>query len=173
MGRAQRAGEGEKASKDPFAATFGSKRGLRANQEPPRVAIVSTKYWMGLYIDQERAIIRRWQTTEDLNWVLDRLSIPFRGVEVKGAPEKLKPKDKGLVVAYSPDWLAVWLKGEIIWQGPEDRLDFREVMSILKHVTSFGTVDAEANGLALGSCVLDSDLPEHLPRNLNYQTADA
>ena len=111
-----------------------------------------------------------WQQgAQDLEWILEKLHIPFRAVEVKGTPEKLDPQGAGLVVAYSRHWLAVWLKGEVIWQGPEDRIDYREVLSILGHLTPCATVKAEDNGLAPNGTHLNPDLPEYLPRNLTYQ----
>jgi len=129
------------------------------------MAVVSAEHWVGFYLDQEKVIARSWNTNEDLNWVLTRLGVPFRGVELTIQPEKLNPPDEGLVVAYSADWLAVWLNGEIIWQGAEDRLRPHEVLFILKHITSY----AEVNGLAPKSNLINADLPEQLPRNVNYK----
>jgi len=111
-----------------------------------------------------------WQQgAQDLEWILEKLELPFQAAEVKESPEKLSPQGDGLVVAYSRHWLAVWLRGEVIWQGPEDRIDHREVLDILGHLTTCAAVKAEDNGLAREDAPSGPDFPESLPNDLTYR----
>ena len=150
--------------------TSGLRRDLQSASMAPRITILVARAWIGFYLNGQRVWTCRPGASGpggiDFEWILEKLSIPFQLVEVMASPEKLCPGQDDLELAYSRHWYAVWLGQRVIWQGPEDRLDYRELLSILEHLTPYATANTKANGLSEGSAHAKDDLPMQLPADL-------